>query len=134
MNKESIAFARQKKQQNVMRRERGQALKLNYLSCFYCCSNRAYSVVSSSRLHVWCETPFRSSKWGLQLSAVFSSSSLVSNYMSLPRHFRPPTNSFSVFYPWPNFPFEHPSANQNSLSICCWYFSIFNSGVTNYFT
>ena len=32
------------------------------------------------------------------------------------------------------FPFESPSGNQNSLSIRCWYVSIFNPRVPYYFT
>ena len=36
---------------------------------------------------------------------------------------------------WPlAFSFEFLSANQNSLSIRCWYVPIFNPGVLNYFT
>ena len=50
-----------KEKQNVMRREGGQTQTLNYLSRFNCSSNHACSLVSSSQLHVWCETPFQSS-------------------------------------------------------------------------
>ena len=56
---------------------------------------------------------------GLQLTVFISSSPLLFSF---------PRQLLTVF------PFESPSTNQNSLSIHCWYVSIFNTSVLNYFT
>ena len=92
------------------------------------------------RLHsFWCETPFRSSPQNGGRNFRLSSHRRVwcttdcLYYVASGRQLTP----FLVFYPAPtaltSFSFEFSSANQNSLSIRCWYFSIFNPGVPNFF-
>ena len=66
-------------------------------------------------------------KWRPRSSTVFTSSRLVFNWLSLPRHVRPSTNSLPVFSPV-------STAYQNLLLIQCWHVSIFKPGIPNYFT
>ena len=113
--------------------EREQRKTLKFLTRFYWSSNRAYSMVSSSRFRAWFETLFGSHpKWEPQLSADFTSLCLVSNWLSLSRRILSLINSFSVFYPassFNGFPFSlTPSVNQKLFPICCVYASIFNPG------
>ena len=119
--------------------ERGQTLTFNYLSCFYCRSNRACSLVSSSQLHVWCEPSFQSlpenrgrNFWRSSQGHVWCPTDCFSHVTS--GHQLTP---FPVFSPAPTaitaFSFEFSSVNQNSSSIRCWYVSILNPGIPNYF-
>ena len=111
-------------------RERRQTQNLNYLSFFYSSSNRACSVVLSLQLCVWWEIPFQSSppNGGHHFR--------VSSHLCA----RCPTNCpypvvsgrqltlflLSIQRPLLTvFPFESPSANQNSWSIRFWYVSFF---------
>ena len=64
MKAKSTALARQREtkchEERERERERGKTQALNYPLPFYRNSNRACSLVSSAKLHVWCETSFRS--------------------------------------------------------------------------
>ena len=96
----------------------------------------ASSRVSSSQVRVWVWDPFleHTPKWGKQLSYLHHRSGFFNCCLYIV-FVRPPTNSFSVFYPNPlftAFPFESASANQKTLPIRCWYISIFNPDVRCY--
>ena len=74
-------------------------------------------------------------KWGPQLSAVFTLSWLVFKYcLYIVTSCSQPTLFLYIFFFISRplltaFPCDSSSANQNSLSICCWYVSVFNLGV-----
>ena len=124
-----------------MRRERGDKPWIIFL--VFCCSPNVL-LVYCFRLH-GCRSSVRSlfgalppkNKMGL---VIFIHLYIISDIQlsSLPHHIWQLTNSFPVSYLAPTtlmtFSFEFPSANQNSLLICCRCISVFKLGFPNYFT
>ena len=83
--------------QNVRKRETGQIKILKYLSRYYYRSNHTCWLVSSSQLHVWCETPLRSSSQnGAATLSCFTLSYLLFNCLYVVQFGSQLT---SVFYP-----------------------------------
>ena len=97
------------------------------------------SLISSPQLRIRCETPFRSSlqneghNFRLSSHCRISSSAECLDFIASSHQLTP----FLFFIPRPPLiavSFEASSTNQNSVSILCSYISIFNPGVSNYFT
>ena len=87
------------------------------------------------RICGWHHFPRRTPKEWLQHSSVFTSSWMVFQFVFTLSRFQRNSHPFRFQSRAliTTFSFESSSANQNSLSIRCWYVSIFKPGFHNYF-